>query len=131
MQQSHIDYFGIVVSQWNFDKATMCLQPLPVCCRRKRVFAGRMSSLRCTKHTNRRWYARFCSLENQRAVGMVYLLVHMKICSFQALNCKSCGRFGPVLYSVEAFCQLEQTHHFNMADHKVHLLAEKSFRRRS
>ena len=31
----------------------------------------------------------------------------------------------PTAFRVEAFCRLQQTHHFNMADHKVHVLAGK------
>jgi hypothetical protein len=35
------------------------------------------------------------------------------------------GAKVPKAFCVEAFCQLEQTRNFNMADHKVHLLVGK------
>ena len=44
----------------------------------------------------------------------VFMMQHTKVIAVAAKN--------PKPFSVEAFCQLEQTHHFNMADHKVHLL---------
>ena len=47
----------------------------------------------------------------------VFMMQHTKVIAVAAKN--------PKPFSVEAFCQLEQTHHFNMADHKVHLLVGK------
>ena len=41
------------------------------------------------------------------------------------------GAKVPKAFCVEAFCQLEQTRNFNMADHKVHLLVWEGFRRRA
>ena len=47
----------------------------------------------------------------------VFMMQHTKVIAVAAKN--------PKLFSVEAFCQLEQTQNFNMADHKVHLLVGK------
>ena len=47
----------------------------------------------------------------------VFMMQHTKVIAVAAKN--------PKLFPVEAFCQLEQTQNFNMADHKVHLLVGK------
>ena len=44
----------------------------------------------------------------------VFMMQHTKVIAVVAKK--------PKPFSVEAFCQREQTHNFNMADHKVHLL---------
>jgi len=47
----------------------------------------------------------------------VFMMQHTKVIAVAAKN--------PKPFSVEAFCHLEQTHNFNMADHKVHLFVGK------
>ena len=47
----------------------------------------------------------------------VFMMQHNKVFAVAAKKA--------TVFSVEAFCQLEQVHNFNMADHKVHLVVGK------
>ena len=47
----------------------------------------------------------------------VFMMQHTKVFAVKAEKAR--------VFSVEAFCQLEQVHNCNMADHKVHLVVEK------
>ena len=47
----------------------------------------------------------------------VFMMQHNKVFAVAAQKA--------TVFSVEAFCQLEQVHNFNMADHKVHLVVGK------
>ena len=51
------------------------------------------------------------------AENEVYMMQHNDVVAVEARV--------PKAFRVESFCQLQQSHHFNMADHKIHFLVGK------